>query len=171
MKHYFIWLRPSQEIYTQSNEIIQNLCDEYGAENFTAHITIGGASHDFSQREVIEQVQTLAAEFSPIEFTLGEVIIGSNYHNAITRPVSMPNSDLQKIHRRAHEIFNIQVPEFHPHLSLMYGDFPQQIKKEVINKLQEFSFLKCGVVTHIQIVYGDVNQRADTWEIIHELEL
>lgn len=171
MKHYFIWLKPSQELYTQSNEIIQNLCDDYGAENFTAHITIGGASHDLSQREVIEKVKTLTAEFSPIEFSLGEVIIGTNYHNAITRPVNMPNLDLQRIHARAHEIFNIKVPEFHPHLSLMYGNYPQNIKEDVLQKLQEYTFLDNGLATHIQIAYGDVEERADTWEIIHELEL
>jgi 2'-5' RNA ligase len=128
---YSLWLMPSGEIRDKFSSLIRRLALEYGAPMFEPHVTLlGGIT--LSEEDVLRKTEKLVSGQSDFKVTL-QVVDCQNYYFRALFVKAEKTPLLQVLYDRAREIFGVQdIPDYLPHLSLVYGDFLQAIKEQMI---------------------------------------
>lgn len=133
-KGHSLWLMPEGEVYDKLSQLIKRLAEEYNAPLFKPHVTLLGEVMQ-SDEDVIKRAQELASGQKPFPITLRTVDYQDFYFRTLFVTVE-ETEPLLSLHNRAREIFEMQViPPYMPHLSLLYGNFPQAIKKKIIKDI------------------------------------
>ena len=125
---------PSGHVYRRLADTIVQLSKEYSSPAFQPHLTLLGRIVT-SRRDALARTAHLARSLRPFTIRLGALQGLDEYYRCLF--VRAANTDpLWKAYRAAQRIFSAkQRPAFMPHFSLMYGDFPAGLKKEVIRRL------------------------------------
>ncbi len=133
-KGYSLWLMPSGEVYNKLADLIFQLSKEYSAPKFEPHITLIGEVTGLED-EIIKKTSQLANFIKSCSIKLTNVDNLDEYFNYLFIKAEKTD-DLMETNSKAREIFNRQAdPECMPHLSLMYGNFPPEIKEEIIKNM------------------------------------
>jgi 2'-5' RNA ligase len=148
-RKYGIWILPSGEMHKKLQSLINDIADDYGAIKFIPHVSIAGIIvRDDELDNVKEKVNHLAKKLN--RFTLR--LAGYGYKNDKHRCIYiLANSDkLEKLFKETAVIFPDAIIERNrvmPHLSLMYGEYPDNIKHKIITKYteKEISFVAEGL--------------------------
>ena len=116
------------------SRILQRLSARFAAPEFPPHVTLLGGCVG-SRGELIRKSSRLAAGLRPFLLRLEEIDFLDEYyrclfvHTALTKP-------LWKAHQAACQAFGHgREPAFMPHLSLLYGNFPRNLKEDVIAEM------------------------------------
>lgn len=162
---YSLWLIPSGSSYEKFSNLIKRLAAEYNAPLFEPHVTLlGGAMQ--SEEDVLRRAKQLASGQKPLPITLRSVDYQDFYFRTLFVRGDITES-LQTLHDRAKEIFEMQdTPSYMPHLSLMYGNFPQGVKDKIIEAIgrdQTTEFTVNSV--HVFRTDGESN----TWYRVQEI--
>jgi len=134
MTQYHLWLTPDGEAHDRLAQLINQLSEQYRGPRFEPHITLLGEIEG-EESIVSEQVRILATRLRPIQIHLQEPACEDEYFRCVYFTVR----ETQKIgeaHEQAKLILG-KTPKspFHPHVSLLYGLFPERVKREVITSL------------------------------------
>lgn len=169
-KGYSLWLMPTGKAYDKLSGLIKRLAKEYNAPLFEPHITLLGETMQ-SEDDVLKRVkraEQLASGQNPFPITLNSIDYQDFYFRALF--VRAEKTDpLQALHDRAKEVFEMQdIPDYMPHLSLMYGNFPQAIKEQIIKDIGRDQATEF-TVNSVQIFKTDGEVNA--WYRIKELPL
>jgi len=133
-KGYSIWFMPSGEVYNRLADLISKLSNEYSTPKFEPHITLIGEVIGLED-EIIEKTSQLADLIKPYSIKLTAVDYLEDYFKCLFVRAEKTD-ELMKANSKARDIFNRQEdPEYTPHLSLMYGAFPAEVKREIIEKI------------------------------------
>jgi 2'-5' RNA ligase len=131
---YSLWFMPTGDVFARLSEILQRLSARYGAPKFPPHVTLLGGCVG-PRCELIRKSAQVAAGIRPFTIRLGEIHCLDEYFRclfvraALTRP-------LQNANLAARQAFDSRrEPEFMPHLSLLYGNFPQCLKESAIAEI------------------------------------
>lgn len=133
-KGYSLWLMPTGGAYDKFSGIIKRLAEEYNAPLFEPHITLIGEimrSEDY----VLKRAKQLALGQNSFPITLNIVDYQDFYFRTLFIRAERTNL-LQALHDRAKEMFGMEnIPDYMPHLSVMYGNFPRAIKEQIIKDI------------------------------------
>lgn len=162
-KGYTLWLVPSGQVGKRFTNLIKKLAKENQAPVFQPHVTLLGDLLD-SEPAVIQKTKQLVSGQKPFIVKLGEIDYEDFHFRTLF--VRVEKSDqLLALHERAKEIFQMpNIPPYMPHLSLLYGIFPDELKEKIIkeigrNQAAEFE------VKRVTLVKGGA---VEDWEIIGE---
>lgn len=129
---YSLWLPPSGDIAYRLQERIDKMSRQYGTPSFAPHITLLGGLKS-SETELISLTGTLVSSLSPFDVTLTKAGYSDEFYQSLFLRVEK-NSVLEEVRKRACQLFGRSDPSgYHPHLSLLYGDFPQEKKERILN--------------------------------------
>lgn len=133
-KGYTLWLVPTGKEYPRFSELIRKLAKEYGGPVFTPHVTLLGEII-LPEAEVIKRIEQLVLNQKPFIVTLEEI----NYEDYFFRTlfVKAKKTDaLLALNNRTKEIFQIHgTDSYMPHLSLLYGNYPLEVKEKIIKQI------------------------------------
>jgi 2'-5' RNA ligase len=122
---------PTGDVCDRLSEILHRLSVRYGAPEFPPHVTLLGGCVG-PRRELIRRSARVAAALRPFVIHLGKIDCFDEYFRclfvraAITEP-------LRKAYQVARQgLGHERQSDYMPHLSLLYGNFPQGLKEEVI---------------------------------------
>ena len=136
-RKYALWLMPEGEISEKLDALIRGLASKCGAPLFTPHITLLGGLRG-PEEKILSGVPFLAAALKPFVVTLTQLDYLDEYYRCLFARAE-ETRDVMDAHFLAEKILDTFITredtEFMPHLSLMYGDFPVSLKKEIINDL------------------------------------
>lgn len=156
-KGHSLWLMPIGKAYDKLSGLIKRLAKEYNAPLFEPHVTLLGEAMQ-SEDDVLKRAEQLASGQNPFPIKLNIVDYQDFYFRTLF--VRAEKTDpLQALHDRAKEVFEMQdIPDYMPHLSLMYGNFPQAVKEQIIkaigrNQATEFTVNS----VHLFKTDGEVN--------------
>lgn len=128
---YSLWVIPTGEAYDTFSTRINRLAREYGAPVFEPHVTVLGEAMQ-SEAEILKRAEQLAQGHQPFPLQVQTV----DYHDAYFRALFLrvqESEPLLAMHQHAQELFQMQaLPGYMPHLSLLYGHFPQVVKEAII---------------------------------------
>lgn len=80
--------------------------------------------------------RTLAATSSPFDIFLGDAAAEDKYFRALYLRVQ-EGSEINELHQQAAAIFSAETDgQYLPHLSLLYGNYPAELKEEIVADLQ-----------------------------------
>ena len=134
-ERYSLWFMPTGDVCNRLTQILQRLSARFDAPEFPPHVTLLGIGVG-ERRELIRQSARVAAALRPFAIRLEEIDFLDQYfrclflHAGLTEP-------LRKAHQAACQVFGRRrEPVFMPHLSLLYGNFPQSIKEGVIAEMR-----------------------------------
>ncbi len=162
-KGYTLWLMPKGKIYEKYADLIKKLARENNAPVFQPHITLLGEFMQ-PQDECIKKTKQLVAGQKPFVINLKE--IGFQDYFFRTLFIYAENSkQLLDLHNRAKEIFQMQnIPPYMPHLSLLYGAFPQTVKNKIIQEIGKDQ----SAQFEIESVYLNKGGEIKDWQIVKE---
>lgn len=132
-KGYTLWLMPKDKNYERFANLIKRLAREYGSPIFEPHVTLLG-DIELPEEEMIKRTSQLVKGQKPFFVTLKQIDYENFYFRTLFVRAEITEV-LQTLHDKAKEIFEKDIPPFMPHLSILYGNFPQKIKDEIISKI------------------------------------
>ena len=136
LNEYSLWLLPDKDSMKKLDNIIISLSMDYSSPVFKPHLTLLGR---LEPAGYIKETYLLASLLEPMKISLsGAVPFGRNYKSIVS--LAKKSRPLMKANLMAREIFSEQSqPEYVPHLSLIYGDFPENIENELTSRLSDFN--------------------------------
>ena len=133
---YHIFLEPSGEAKLLLEEAILSLATEYQGPLFSPHLTVLAAIPDEEEEvALLEKVRTLSLSMQPFTLNLGEFAMQDSYFRALYL-LATGQEVLKALHRNAQEVFGMSDSEnYMPHVSLLYGLYPEEQKKASVATL------------------------------------
>lgn len=166
-KGYSLWLMPEEERHGELAALLKILAKEYRSPLFEPHVTlIGGIV--LSEEMVIIRSQQLALGQKSFSVTLQTVNYQDYYFRALFVKAEK-TQPLLALHNRAKKIFEMQeIPSYMPHLSLLYGNYSQVIKEQIIEAIGKNQAMDFAVNTiHLFKTDGEVS----AWYKVQEFPL
>ncbi|MER3423167.1 MAG: hypothetical protein C4293_08000 [Nitrospiraceae bacterium] len=128
---YHLWLKPSGRAYELLAAAIQTLARQLQAPVFEPHVTLLGRLIG-TEHELLAQAEQLAEKLRPFHIVLTEPSYREEYFQCLFLKVKETPSILNA-HTAASQLFSHEHGSaYMPHLSLVYGLYPQELKQEVI---------------------------------------
>lgn len=131
---YALWIMPSKDVAKKFSRIILKISKEYKSTAFEPHITLV-IIKSINEEEAIEKSRALIESLKPFEVFLDEISFLDTYFRCLFVKAKK-TKDLMEANKKAQKIFNVK-DDYMPHLSLMYGNFPEETKKKVIRQIGE----------------------------------
>ena len=164
-KGHSLWFMPTGEAYHKLSGLIKTLAEDYHSPVFEPHVTLLGEVRQ-SEDEILRRAAQLASGQQPFPIILRTVEFQDFYFRALF--VRAESRDpLQTFYNRAKEIFAMpDLPEYMPHVSLMYGNFPPPVKEHIIKAIGRDHTTEFTVSSvHVFNTDGE----AHTWSRVKEL--
>jgi 2'-5' RNA ligase len=131
-KGHSLWLMPIGNVYDKLSGLITRLAQEYKTPLFEPHVTLLGEAMQ-SDSDIFKRAEQLVSGQKPFPVTLRTVDYQDFYFRTLFVRADR-TEPLLSLYNRAKDIFEMQdIPEYMPHLSLMYGNFPQLVKEKIIS--------------------------------------
>ncbi len=159
-----LWLMPNGSIFNKFQKIINNLAEKYNAPKFEPHVTLIASVTD---EDVFEKTEILSKKIKPFNLKIVKASYMFDYYRCVIA-LAEKSPEIMNAAKKARGLFiNYNIREYLPHLSLLYGDFPEKIKKEIVKKLgdisAEFKVKEINLVTG-----GDVPEE---WNVVKRFKL
>lgn len=162
-KGYNLWLMPKGEVYKKFADLIKKLGGEYGGPMFEPHVTLLG-DIELPETEMIKRTEQLVKDQKPFPITLRQVDY-QEYHFRALFVRAVITKPLLALHERAKKLFGMQdIPPYMPHLSLLYGNYPNGLKEKIISEIGRDQTAQFEVSSMHLIKGGEV----EDWRIIKE---
>ena len=134
MSTFHLWLVPTGTVFDRLAGVIAGLSSRHQGPAFDPHLTLLGRLEG-KESEMVDRVHQLARTLQPFEVRLKAPSYEAQYFRCLFLPAE-PSRAIVDAHQQAKQIFNAQpASAFDPHVSLMYGLFPESQKQEIIKAL------------------------------------
>jgi len=131
---YALWLRPEGEVRGRLAETIRKLSRKYATPAFQPHVTLVSGIVA-PERQVMAKAAKLAKEIPPLRLHFVGYGWTDEYFRCVFARAAKARAIIEA-HRKAKKTFApARQRPFLPHLSLVYGDLPPRVKKEIIRAL------------------------------------
>jgi 2'-5' RNA ligase len=156
MKHqpdpYFnIFLIPCGMVYERLATTIADLSKAYHAPNFVPHVTLLGNLYG-SEDEITLQALSVARQLKPFNIQLTHPDYQEGYSRCLFLRVRITPAILKAHALAKRAFFRHEVPRYMPHLSLLYGFFPVEVKKQIIAGLPTNLKMMMFRVTNLNVM-------------------
>jgi len=129
--HYSLWLMPTGEVRRRLATTILELGGKYSTPAFEPHVTLAGGIVG-PAGQVASKMRDLARRIPPFTVRLTTVDGLEEYFRCLFVRV-VPTHPIMSAHEAAREVFHLErQPAFTPHLSLLYGRLPSDMKERII---------------------------------------
>ena len=136
MNIYSLWLIPAGKEYVELCEIVNRFSQKYSVPKFKPHVTLIGGIRAEREEAVVNTKKT-ASLIGALFLTLTNIGIGNKKHKAVFINC-YKDEKIRNAHKKAKEIFKHQEVNFQPHVSLIYGFFKDEEKREMIKKIKSY---------------------------------
>jgi 2'-5' RNA ligase len=130
---YHFWLKPSGGTYDLFARIVRDLANELGVEAFEPHVTLL-AYLDGPEDLHVERAGLLAARVRPFEMRLTEPAWLDEHFRSLFMLVDQTPA-VMACHSEAALLYGRSGEPFMPHVSLVYGMFPEDTKRTLASRL------------------------------------
>lgn len=162
-KGYTLWLMPKGEHYNRFADLIKRLARQYGGPLFQPHVTLLG---EFPQSEehAIKLTQELVTGQKPFPITLSQIDYQEYHFRALFVKADL-TEPLLRLHERTKKLFGMgYIPPYMPHLSLLYGNYPVEVKEKIIAEIGKEQPARFDVRGVYLIKGGEV----ENWKIVKQ---
>lgn len=124
---------PTGKVYDRLAKITARLSKKYNSPRIRPHVTlIGGFTGDIEN--LLSKAEALSKRTRPFSIRLSELDSLDEFFRCVfMRAEKTP--ELAKAHETARKLFSLSKDDYLPHLSLIYGDFDEETKKNIIRSI------------------------------------
>ena len=168
MSMFHLWIVPTGAVYSRLAGVISDLSARYRSPAFVPHLTLLGRLEG-EEGVLVDRTHQLARALQPLEVRLKEPGYASPYFRCLFLPAE-PSPPLLDAYQRATQIFNAQpASAFDPHVSLLYGLFPESVKEEIIKALP-LDLPGTFAASRLQLIRAGSTNPQD-WQVVQTLDL
>jgi len=168
MTQYHLWLTPSGEAHDCLTQLINQLGEEYRGPRFEPHISLLGEIEG-EESILSEQARMLASKLAPLSIDLQRPAYEDEYFRCVYFTVK-ETPEIGEAHEEAKLVFGkTPVSPFRPHVSLLYGLFPERVKREVIASLP-VDFPKTFFANELKLIRSESLNPRD-WHLVETISL
>ncbi len=168
MTQYHLWLTPNGDSRNRLANLINTLSDQNRGPSFEPHITLLGEIEG-EESILSEQVIELAKRLTPFVIHLQQPAFGDGYFRCVYFIVK-ETPEIREVHEEAKLILGkTPVSPFRPHVSLLYGLFPERVKREVIASLP-VDFPKTFLANELRLIRSESLNPRD-WHLVETISL
>lgn len=165
-RKYSLWFRPSGEIASSLKRRIRELSEEYNSPAFEPHLTLlGGLKGD--EEDLVQKTISLASLLKPFDIVLTKAGYRDRYFQSLFVHVQ-ESEELKNARQKAEQLFGKSGGEYMPHLSLMYGDFTQEQKERILNRMGREFHMR---FTADSLLLIQTQGEPDRWKKSHTVKL
>jgi 2'-5' RNA ligase len=165
---FHLWLVPTGAVYERLGGVLSELSARYQSPQFDPHLTLLGRLEG-EEGALVDRAHQLARVLHPFEARLKEPSCEAQYFRCLFLPAELSPSILDA-HQRATQIFDAQpASAFEPHVSLLYGLFPESLKREIIDALPP-DLPSRFPVSYLQLIRA-ISTDPQDWQVAAVLEL
>ena len=165
---FHLWIVPTGEVYDRLADVIADLSARHHGPAFNPHLTLLGRLEG-EEASLVDRTRQFARALQPFEVRLKEPGHEAQYFRCLFLPAE-PSSPLLEAHQRATQIFDTQpTSAFDPHVSLLYGMFPESLKQEIIKALPP-GLPGIFPVSRLQLIRAESTNPQD-WQVAATLDL
>ena|SRR5438105_5044531 len=129
-----LWLMPTGTVYQELSQLISRLAKENSSIEFQPHITLIG-NVEAQEEKMIMKTREVASLLRPCPVKLVDIGYTDYYYRALYLNVN-PSPEVLIAYQVARKIFfGDSDTSYMPHLSLLYGDFSIEVKKQITSKI------------------------------------
>lgn len=159
---YYLWLKPSHDANTRLSRAIRELAQEHQAPVFEPHITVlGELPGSESQHRV--RCEQLAQDLQPVPILLGPAGHNDDYFRCVFLAVDQTHQVIDT-RMRASVLFDKPATPYFPHLSLLYGTYPESQRIDIIRQLSR-ELLDDFEATALSLIRADSRNPRDWHEL------
>ena len=168
MSTFHLWLAPTGAVYERLGGVLSELSARYESPQFDPHLTLLGRLEG-EEGALVDRAHQLARVLHPFEIRLKEPSYEAQYFRCLFLPAE-PSPSILDAHQRATQIFNAQpTSAFDPHVSLLYGLFPENLKQEIIDALSP-DLPGSFPVSRLQLIRADSTNPQD-WQVVETVDI
>ncbi|MES2014345.1 MAG: 2'-5' RNA ligase family protein [Patescibacteria group bacterium] len=165
---YHLLVRPRGLLLKELEETVKVLAEEYDGPLFEPHVTLLSSMPFEDETLLIEKTAALAEESKALQLTFGEIGMQDAYFRTLFLRVEL-SEDLAKLRARAEQVFDMENTDaFMPHLSLLYGNYPQTKKVATAALITAYKGVSFDVDS---ILLYKTDGEPTTWRTIQEFKL
>lgn len=166
LKEYSLWLEPSGDEFKKINKVLSNLQKETKSVIFKPHVTLLGGLCD--KEDSLKEKLSGFKKNKKFRIYFKKMSSGKNEFKTVFLECQK-SKELLALNNLSQKIFKTKKP-FRPHLSIVYGDFKKEAKKNILNKIENlgipyFSFEVSSV--SLWKAFGT----ADKWKRLKKISL
>lgn len=167
MSTFHLWLVPTGTAYDRLAGVIADLSARHHGPAFDPHLTLLGRLAG-EQESLVDLTHQLARALHPFEVRLKTPAYEAQYFRCLFLPAE-PSPAILEAHRQATQIFNAQsTSAFDPHVSLLYGVFPDSLKQAIIKGLPS-DLPETLLLARLQLIRAGSTNPQD-WQIVKTLD-
>jgi 2'-5' RNA ligase len=130
---YSLWLVPEGIVNDRLEKTIKELSRKYNTPLFKPHVTLLG-SIECSEEEILSKAGEVAGRIKSYEIKLTHTDMLDEFFRALFIRVE-ETQEVMGANTVARSVFDRNSgPDYMPHLSLLYGDFPEEQKKRILDE-------------------------------------
>lgn len=131
---YSIWLVPDGHVYDRLQAITDMLSTKYKSPPIKPHVTLaGGFTGDIE--EAVYKAEGLAKKLKPFDVELTSVDCRDEFFRSLYI-LAAKTPELMQAYETAIKQFGMpQTPDLILHMSLIYGDFSDDVKEKIIGEI------------------------------------
>jgi 2'-5' RNA ligase len=160
---YHLWLKVSGTSYEVLSNLIHGLAERLSAPVFEPHVTLLGHLEG-SERDHIQRAKKLGERLAPFWIALGNASYQSEYFKCLSLKVN-ESAPIMTAHAIACDVFQRTREKYMPHLSLVYGTYPEARKREIIAGLSR-PVRASLPVRSLYLIRGETEDPKDWSEIL-----
>jgi hypothetical protein len=163
---YSLWLVPQNNVREELQQLIDELARVAGSPTFVPHITvIGGVDGEIDALR--GKAIALAASTAPFKVYLYDLILGDEYHTAVTLN-AYHMGQLSELNRLAQTYFRT-TSTYRGHLSLAYGKFTSDERLGLVDRVSRAGIL--GHSLHLtSIELWRTEGKVSEWRMVDSFE-
>lgn len=162
---YHLWLKPSGPSYEVLAGLIRGLAKELRAPMFEPHVTLLGQLEG-NEQDHIQKATILGERLEPFGIELGAASYRDEHFKCLFLRVN-ESTPVMNAHATACEVFQRKREEYMPHLSLVYGAYPEERKKDIIAGLPALAQAASFPVRSVYLIGAGSNDPKDWREILN----
>lgn len=174
---YSIWWMPEGELLTKLQMLINTLgqefkANQYGAESFAPHITVIPEIKTNNLEALVSNLEQFVCTLDgAVRFELAEIDKGKTFYQCCFAKAEVNDLMLKTINQ-ARERFRPEIVNtlFMPHLSLLYGDFPEDVRSKAVKRAKELIKLPQTFLGN-KISLWTSGESAKDWQKVEEFEV
>ena len=168
MRTFHLWLAPTGTAYDRLAGVTADLSARYHGPAFDPHLTLLGRLEG-EEASLVDRMHQLARALHPFEVRLKAPSDEAQYFRCLFLPVE-PSPSVLEAHRQAAQIFDRQsTSTFDPHVSLLYGVFPESVKQAIIKSLPP-DLPGSFFASRLQLIRAGSTNPQD-WQVVETLDI
>jgi len=162
---YSLWFMPAKDQKVLLENKIKTLANQHGGPKFDPHVTLLSSFFD-DESTLLYKTKNLSKKIRSFEIIFDQVRYLNEFFRSLFIEIKF-SEELKSVRSTAAKEFGWKDKNYIPHLSLMYGNYSDQIKINIIKKMGALP--KILTVNKIYLVHNDeINFK---WKVIEGFKI